>query len=199
MLSSSLNSYKQLGQQIANTARALASITQAYNAIKSLISAINDEDMSFGDKMGAILGSIGSLAMTATSMITMFTGSMTAAGAAGTAAAPGVTAFGAATKAAMGHVGLAIAGLTALIGVITFVVSAVNDYNKKQKELSIDYQLKKLNEEAKEANENFAALQEKSLAFAQTASEYDKLIEKFKNLSSSSSEYKETLSELLKL
>lgn len=194
MLSSSLDSYKQLGQQIANTARALTSITQAYNAIKSLISAINDEDMSFGDKMGAILGSIGSLAMTATSMITMFTGSMKAAGAAGAAAAPGMTAFGTATTTAMGPVGIAIVALGSLVAILTGVSMALQAAAPE----TYASRLKSLNEAVDQAHQKFDTASKTLEEFSSKLKNLEDGVTSMNLLVKGSQAYTEALKENLK-
>ena len=215
-----MKDYQQLSQQMMSVARGISGIVQVYNTIRGAIDTLTDESMSPLEKMMAIFTTMPSLIFGVSSAMQLFTISSkgasgaagelgiasaeaavgeTSAGAAGAAATPGLVSFGAGMTAAMGPVGLVVAAIAGFIAIVTVAISLIAKFNEEARKNSLDYKISQLNEEVQEANENFATLQEKSLAFTQTASEYDKLIEKFKNLSSSSSEYKETLSELLKL
>jgi len=203
-----------------SVARGISGIVQVYNTIRGAIDTLTDESMSPLEKMMAIFTTMPSLIFGVSSAMQLFTISSkgasgaagelgiasteaaageASAGVAGAAATPGLVSFGAGMTAAMGPVGWVVAAIAGFIAIVTVAISLIAKFNEEARKNSVEYKMAQLSKEVEKANENFATLQENSLAFTQTASEYDKLIEKFKNLSSSSSEYKETLSELLKL
>lgn len=169
---------------ITQAASAMMSLGMVITSVTSLFNTLNDEEASTGDKIMALITTVGMLVPAIMSIVPAFGTASVSATAFGTTA----TAAGKAASIALWQVTLIVAAITAIAAVVIALVSSINANSPEAK-------LKKAEENAKALGESLDEAKSHAEELKNAFDGYQTIVDKLKNCTKGTQEWKDALEE----
>lgn len=178
------NAPQSMTSAITQAASAMMSLGMVITSVISLFNTLNDEEASTGDKIMALITTVGMLVPAIMSIVPAFSTASVSATAFGTTA----TAAGKAASMALWQVTLIVAAITAIAAVVIALVSSINANSPEAK-------LKKAEENAKALGESLDEAKSHAEELKNAFDGYQTIVDKLKNCTKGTQEWKDALEE----
>lgn len=178
------NAPQSMTSAVTQAASAMMSLGMVITSVTSLFNTLNDEEASTGDKIMALITTVGMLVPAIMSIVPAFGTASVSATAFGTTA----TAAGTAASIALWQVTLIVAAITAIAAVVIALVSSINANSPEAK-------LKKAEENAKALGESLDEAKSHAEELKNAFDGYQTIVDKLKNCTKGTQEWKDALEE----
>ena len=178
------NAPQSMTSAVTQAASAMMSLGMVITSVTSLFNTLNDEEASTGDKIMALITTVGMLVPAIMSIAPAFSTASVSATAFGVAA----TESGAAASIALWQVTLIVAAITAIAAVVIALVSSINANSPEAK-------LKKAEENAKALGESLNEAKNHAEELKNAFDGYQSIVDKLKNCTKGTQEWKDALEE----
>ena len=178
------NAPQSMTSAVTQAASAMMSLGMVITSVTSLFNTLNDEEASTGDKIMALITTVGMLVPAIMSIAPAFSTASVSATAFGVAA----TESGAAASIALWQVTLIVAAITAIAAVVIALVSSINANSPEAK-------LKKAEENAKALGESLNEAKSHAEELKNAFDGYQSIVDKLKNCTKGTQEWKDALEE----
>lgn len=178
------NAPQSMTSAVTQAASAMMSLGMVITSVTSLFNTLNDEEASTGDKIMALITTVGMLVPAIMSIVPAFGTASVSATAFGVAA----TKSGKAASIALWQVTLIVAAITAIAAVVIALVSSINANSPEAK-------LKKAEENAKALGESLDEAKSHAEELKNTFDGYQSIVDKLRNCTKGTQEWKDALEE----
>ena len=178
------NAPQSMTSAVTQATSAMMSLGMVITSVTSLFNTLNDEEASTGDKIMALITTVGMLVPAIMSIVPAFDTASVSATAFGVAA----TKSGKAASMALWQVTLIVAAITAIAAVVIALVSSINANSPEAK-------LKKAEENAKALGESLDEAKSHAEELKNAFDGYQSIVDKLKNCTKGTQEWKDALEE----
>ena len=178
------NAPQSMTSAVTQAVSAMMSLGMVITSVTSLFNTLNDEEASTGDKIMALITTVGMLVPTIMSIVPAFSTASVSATAFGVAA----TKSGKAASMALWQVTLIVAIITAIAAGVIALVSSINANSPEAK-------LKKAEENAKALGESLDEAKSHAEELKNAFDGYQTIVDKLKNCTKGTQEWKDALEE----